>query len=130
MAVLQQNHSFTAKLEWTGAAQGPTKDIRTYSREFEIAMAGKQGISGSAAPGFLGDATRMNPEEMFLAALSGCQMLTYLALAAQANVEVISYTDECEAMLSMLDGHSKITKVILRPRIEILSGEPQTASEL
>ena len=57
---LAQAHTFKAKLNWTGAAHGPTKDIKTYSREYEITMPGSQVIAGSAAPGFLGDPERFS----------------------------------------------------------------------
>ena len=127
MKVLQE-HKFLSSLEWTGAAQGPTRDIKTYSREFVIRATGKDGIAGSAAPQYLGDNARTNPEEMFLAALSGCQMLTYLALAARAKVEVVSYTDEGEAILAPENGKWRITKVTLRPRVGIAPGSDADAA--
>ncbi len=40
-------------------------------------------VPASAAPGFRGDATMVNPEEAFVASLSSCHMLTFLALAAK-----------------------------------------------
>lgn len=126
-----QAHLFQARLEWTGASQGPTRDIKTYSREYEIRIDGKATIAGSAAPQYLGDKTRANPEELFLAALAGCQMLTYLALAARAKVEVTSYSDACEATLGPEGGKWRITRVVLRPRIGLSPGsDAEKAREL
>jgi peroxiredoxin-like protein len=127
---LAQAHSFKAHLNWTGAAHGPTKDIKTYSREYEITISGRQVIAGSAAPGFLGDAERTNPEELFLASISSCQMLTYLALAARAGIEVTSYSDDSEATLAMEEGKWRMTTVTLRPRIEMSAGDRETAHVL
>jgi organic hydroperoxide reductase OsmC/OhrA len=119
---ISQAHRFRAHIEWTGASSGPTRDIKAYSREFEARIDGKAAIAGSAAPQYLGDASRANPEELFLCALSGCQMLTYLALAARAKVEVISYADECEAVLAPEGGKWRITRVVLRPRVGLAPG--------
>ncbi len=122
---VMQGHAFRARLVWTGASQGPTRDIRAYSREFEVRMEGKATLTGSAAPQYLGDASRANPEELFLAALAGCQMLTYLALAARAKLEVVSYTDECEAILGPDGGRWRITRVVLRPRVGVRPGSDE-----
>lgn len=123
-------HRFKHALAWTGAEKGPAKDVRTYSRDYEIQFDGRPTIAGSAAPGFRGDASRINPEELFLASLSACQMLTYLALAARAGVEVIAYEDDGEAELGPIEGVWKITKIILRPRITISAGDPAQAEEI
>ena len=128
--VVLKDHVFKAQLEWTGAAEGPTKDIRSYSRACEIRAEGKATLDASAAPGFLGDAARWNPEELLLASLSACQMLTYLALAAKAKIEVVAYHDDCEATLGPVDGKWQITQVTLRPRVEIASGDAETAQSL
>jgi peroxiredoxin-like protein len=127
---LAQAHSFRSQLHWTGAVHGPTKDIKTDSREYEITMPGRQVIAGSAAPGFLGDPERTNPEELFLASISACQMLTYLALAARAKIEVTAYSDDSEAALTMEDGKWRISTVTLRPPIEMASGDRETALTL
>lgn len=127
MNVLQA-HRFQSTVEWTGATQGPTRDIKTYSRELEVRLPGKVPIAGSAAPQYLGDPSRPNPEELFLASLSSCQLLTYLALAARAKIEVVSYTDEGEAILAPDDGKWRITKVILRPRIGVAPGSDVEAA--
>lgn len=124
-------HRFQSTVEWTGAARGPTRDIKTYSRELEVRLAGKPSIAGSSAPQYLGDASRTNPEELFLASLSSCQLLTYLALAARAKVEVVAYTDEGEATLAPENGKWRITKVTLRPRIRVAPGSDlETARRL
>ena len=126
-----QAHQFQSTLEWTGASAGPTRDIKSYSREYELRFPGKAAIGGSAAPQYLGDPARANPEELFLASLSACQMLTYLALAARAKVHVTAYTDEAEAVLAPENGKWRITQVTLRPKISIAAGsDPATARDL
>ena len=105
-------HRFKHTLNWTGADKGSTKDLRSYSRDYEILYEDRPSIAGSAAPAFRGDTSRVNPEELFLGSISACQMLTYLALAARAGIEVTGYEDTGEAELGPVDGVWKMTKVI------------------
>lgn len=123
-------HRFKHTLTWTGADQGSTKDLRSYSRNYEIRYEDRPAIAGSAAPAFRGDTSRVNPEELFLGSISACQMLTYLALAAKAGIEVTAYEDTGEAELGPVDGNWKITKIILRPRITISTGNSAEAREI
>src|SRR4029453_7052829 len=65
------------------------------------------------------DPTKLNPEELFLASLVSCQMLTYLVLASRAGVGVSAYEDRAEATLTMADRGMRITEGVLHPRITI-----------
>jgi organic hydroperoxide reductase OsmC/OhrA len=53
-----------------------------------------QTLRASAAPEYLGDADRADPEEAFTAALTSCHMLTFLAIASMSGFVVDSYEDE------------------------------------
>jgi organic hydroperoxide reductase OsmC/OhrA len=74
----------------------------------------------SAAPNFHGDPARPNPEQLFVAALSACQALTFLFLAARDAVVVVGYHDEAEGTLQMSEGRRRMTHVVLRPRIRVV----------
>lgn len=63
-------HRYAATVTWTGAAQGPTRDYRSYSREYRVTVPGKLSLRGSADPSFRGDAGLPNPEDLLIAALS------------------------------------------------------------
>lgn len=63
-------HRYTATVTWTGAAQGPTRDYRSYSREYRVAVPRRLEMRGSADPSFRGDAGLPNPEDLLIAALS------------------------------------------------------------
>lgn len=106
-------HSFHASLTWKKGGEGVT--IGNHRVEFE----GRPAVEVSAAPQYRGDPSKLNPEELFLASLTSCQMLTYLALAARAGLDVIAYEDRAEATLAIADRKMRITEVVLRPRISI-----------
>ena len=53
---------------------------------------------GSAATHrFGGNGERLDPEQLLVAAASSCQLLSFLAVAARARLDVLSYEDEAEA---------------------------------
>ena len=88
-------HNYTLFLEWTGNKGEGTKNYRSYERSHRISTAvTNQVIEGSSDPAFLGDKTKYNPEELFVASLASCHMLWYLHLCASNNIVVLEYTDE------------------------------------
>ena len=86
---------FISHLEWTGAATGPTRDPATFSRDLNVSM-GAITLPMSSAPGYRGDPSRANPEQLFVASLSAGHARTYLFLAAKNQIPVIGDRDEAE----------------------------------
>ena len=112
---------FISHLEWTGADKGPTADPVGFSRDLVVSVDGVT-LPMSAAPGYRGDPSRANPEQLFVAALSACQALTYLFLAAKNGIRVAGYTDDAEGRLGIVDGRMRMARVVLRPRILLEPG--------
>lgn len=96
----------------------------TYNRAHEVKF--KNGdivVPASSAPAFKGDPERVDPEEMFVAALSNCHMLTFLALCARKRITVESYEDDASGILDKgPDGKLWMTHVTLRPRVRFAEG--------
>jgi len=128
--------AFTCHLVWSGAAAGPTVDANRFSRDLTVGYDGAAGgaapapIAMSAAPAFKGDGSRVNPEVLLVTALSSCQALTYLFLAARAGVEVTAYSDDADGHLGIVDGKMRVSRVTLRPSITLAAGadEDQAAA--
>lgn len=116
---------FVSHLEWTGAAKGPTRDPATFSRDLHLS-GDAIALPMSSAPGYRGDPSRANPEQLFVASISACQALTYLFLAAKNGVAIISYTDDAEGRLGIVDGKIRMSRVTLRPRITLEAGTNET----
>jgi organic hydroperoxide reductase OsmC/OhrA len=104
---------------WSGASRGPTKTYAAYSREHTIEAGGKPALTGSADPAFRGDASLYNPEELLLASLSACHLLTYLALCSLEGIGVVSYVDDASATMTETDGAGRFVEAVLRPQVEI-----------
>ena len=119
---MAKEHGYAAKLTWTGAAHGPVKDYRGYSREYRVEVAGKPPLTLSADPTFRGDPALYNPEDLLVAALAGCHMLTYLALCARAGISVVSYEDDASGTMVLTGEGGRFTEVTLRPRVAVAAG--------
>ncbi len=118
-----KEHRYSHKLVWTGNTGSGTSDYRAYERAHSIEVAGKPTILGSSDPGFRGDRSRHNPEDLFVASISACHMLWYLGLCAAAEVTVLEYLDLAEGiMVEGADGSGHFTGVTLRPRIKLAAG--------
>lgn len=116
------DHHYAAHLIWTGAAQGAVESYDSYSREYEVRMDGKPALTGSADPSFKGDPALHNPEDLLLAALSACHMLSYLALCAKYKIAVTAYEDPCEGTLTFEKGQGQFTRVLLKPKVTLAAG--------
>jgi organic hydroperoxide reductase OsmC/OhrA len=117
--VAGREHLYETTLVWTGASAGSTTSYQSYSREYRVEFPGKPPLTGSADPTFLGDAKLHNPEDLLLAALSACHMLSYLALCAREKLLVRSYRDEAIGTMAIKDGKMRFVSVLLRPHVII-----------
>jgi organic hydroperoxide reductase OsmC/OhrA len=73
----------------------------------------------SADPAFGGDAARLDPEQLLVTAAVSCQLLSFLAVAARARLDVIAYADDAEAVMPETDRPVRITRITMRPRITV-----------
>ncbi len=127
-----RQHTYTLQLLWTGNNGQGTRAYNAYRRDHVIRCPGKPEIPGSSDPAFRGDAGRYNPEELLVAALSSCHMLSYLHLCAINRVVITDYQDEpVGTMRERADGSGAFTHVVLRPRVTIsVESDPAKAAAL
>ncbi len=115
-----KEHVYESRVLWTGAEAGPAITYKGYSRDHLIQISGKPDLNGSADPGFLGDASRHNPEDLLVASLSACHMLWYLHLCTANAIEVHAYEDNAiGTMAETPDGGGRFTSVCLNPVVLI-----------
>ena len=109
---MAREHTYAALVTWTGNQGEGTTTYKAYTRDYEVACAGKPPIMGSADPVYLGDAGRHNPEDLLVAALSACHMLWCLHLCAGGEVVVTAYEDAAEGVMrTHPDGSGEFTSV-------------------
>jgi organic hydroperoxide reductase OsmC/OhrA len=91
-----------------------------YPRNHAIAFKnGQEIVTASASPAYKGDAGKPDPEDLLVAALSSCHMLSFLAIAAKKKLTVNSYQDDAVGFLESDGGKLWIARVILRPKVAI-----------
>jgi len=112
-----------ATLRWS-PDEGDHFTLGRYTRVHEIAFDGGTTVMGSPSPTIVrepfSNPVGVDPEEMFVASIASCHMLWFLDFARRAKVEVLSYEDNAEGLLEKTaDGRTWITKVTLRPKVEV-----------
>ena len=124
-------HEYSATVFWK---RNPAEDFSKgrYSRAHEIRFDGGIIIAASASPSVVplpfSREDAVDPEEMFVAALSNCHMLTFLDLARRAGLMVDSYEDEAVGIMERIaPQRMAITKVTLRPMISYAGTPPDQA---
>ena len=79
-------------------------------------------VAGSAATHYLGDGDRVDPEEAFVASVSSCHMLTFLAIASRKRFVVDRYDDAAVGLMAPnSQDRLAIVEVKLAPKI-VFSG--------
>ncbi|MGO2658830.1 OsmC family protein [Mycetocola reblochoni] len=126
---MSRSHHYAVAVEWKGNRGSGTSGYRDYGRELLLTADGKPPIPSSADRAFHGDPARWNPEELLLAALSECHLLSYLHAATRRGVVVVSYTDAARAtMLTEPDGTGRVTEAVLRPTVTVAAASMAAAA--
>ena len=113
----------------TWKRETPDFKKETYNREHTWTFKDGLTLPASAAPEYKGKPKHADPEEAFTAAVAGCHMLTFLAIAAMQGYSVAEYTDEPVGILEKnAEGKLMMTKITLKPRATF-DGEKQPSAE-
>jgi organic hydroperoxide reductase OsmC/OhrA len=118
-----------ARITWTRNTPDFTYD--SYDRGHEWRFPGGVTVPASSSPEFRGRPERVNPEEAFVAALSSCHLLSFLAIAARRRLTVDGYSDDAVGHMSKNpQGRLAVTSVILRPHVTWASGTAVSREDL
>src|SRR5947208_3787199 len=88
-------HKVSLKWERGGAEFSYQK----YPRDHIWSFDGGHSMTATAAPAYLGNPANVDPEEAFVASLSSCHLLTFLAIACKQKFVLDSYEDRPFAYL-------------------------------
>lgn len=121
---------YRATVEWALAEDAEAFAKGRYSRAHTVsfqehvvpATASAHVVGKWAAPG------AVDPEEMFVAALSNCHMLTFLHVARLRGFVITAYRDEAEGVMEKTpEGRMAVTRVTLHPQITYDGRRPTDA---
>jgi organic hydroperoxide reductase OsmC/OhrA len=126
-------HEYTATIRWT--RDGASFPDNRYSRGHTWAFDGGVTVPASSSPLVvplpLSREDAVDPEEAFVAALSSCHMLTFLAIAAKKRFTVDAYEDHALGVMTKnQNGKLFVSKVTLDPRIEFSGDKVPTPEQV
>jgi organic hydroperoxide reductase OsmC/OhrA len=110
-------HRYTVSCAWHGST-GAGYDA--YDRSHQAgAPPARAKLQLSSDPAFRGDPAFLNPEQLLVMAAASCQLLSFLAVAARARVDVVDYRDDAEGEMPEEERPMRVTRITLRPRITV-----------
>ena len=113
------------------ARNGTDFGYKNYPRDHVWRFENGVEVPASAAPAYLGNPQRVDPEAAFVAALSSCHMLTFLAVASNKGFVVDSYEDNAVGYLEKnADGKLAITRVELHPNTAYSGAKQPTQADI
>lgn len=117
MSVRAKSYRYTTSVRWTGEKKGA------------LTVAGKPPVEVATPPEFKGHEGIWSPEDLYVASVNVCIMSTFLAFAGRAALDFTEYESEAEGLLEFVDGRFLFTKIVVRPRIALRSGEDRARAE-
>lgn len=91
-----------------------------YDRTHIVSINDKQSLQLTTANPLRGDSSKWNPEDLLVAAVSSCHMLSYLYLCAKEGIVVTGYQDIAAGTLTEVGpDKSVITGVVLQPEVTV-----------
>jgi organic hydroperoxide reductase OsmC/OhrA len=125
---------YTATVRWQRGENEAYID-NTYSRGHEWQFDGGVTVPASASPHIVplpySVEANVDPEEAFVASISSCHMLFFLAIAAKKKFIVDEYVDCAIGVLEKdSDGRMAMTRVTLRPSIKFSGDKKPTREQL
>ena len=88
-------------------------------------------FAGCAMPGGDGDVSYIDPEEAYLAALSSCHLLSFIAQAAKDGFTVLEYEDEAACVVEKnRAGLLAVTQVLLQPSVKFSEDNKPSIEQL
>ena len=120
--------SYSAEVIWRRQPDEPFTDNR-YSRAHAWQFDGGVEVPASSSPHIVplpySVEECVDPEEAFVASLSSCHMLFFLAIAAKRGFVVEEYRDAAQGQMRRDgEGRMAMTRVILRPVVDFGAVQP------
>ena len=125
---------YQAQIVWE---RSPDEDFlaNRYSRRHQMRFDGGAVVAGSSSPHSvpvpMSDASAVDPEEAFVASLSSCHMLWFLAIAAKRRFCVDRYVDAAVGVMEKnAQGKVAVTRVTLRPEVTFSGDKRPTRADI
>ena len=107
MNTIVRSKSFTYRTttEWAGGKAGI------------LGASGKPSFRVASPPEFRGEPDVWTPEDLLVAAVETCLLMTFMSIAQRRQLPVEAYYSESSGLLDNVDGHYRFTRVVVKPTI-------------
>ncbi|TCT04878.1 OsmC family protein [Paralcaligenes ureilyticus] len=124
---------YVVEVSWTRNGQDFLG--KKYSRKHTLRFDGGAEVHASSSPHVvpapLSDKTAVDPEELFVSALSSCHMLWFLSIAAKQGFCVDQYLDKAAGVMGEnTEGNWAMTLVTLKPEVSFSGEKIPTKAQL
>lgn len=104
----QSPYFYEAEVEWTRERMGQVRSANLPTLEV------------AAPPEFQGHKGAWTPEHLYVASVSACFMTTFLAIAQNSKLEIVSFSAKARGKLEKLEGVGfQITEIVIKPKLVI-----------
>lgn len=106
---MAKEHFYQVKVDWNQDRKG-TLSSNVIDEKITIAT----------PPEFpKGEANVWSPEHYFVAAINGCLMTTFLAVAENFKLNFVNFESDAEGKLEMIDRKFMMSEVVLKPTVTV-----------
>ncbi|HTN73289.1 MAG TPA: OsmC family protein [Methylomirabilota bacterium] len=89
-------------------------------KEGQLRGPGLPPLTVGAPPEFNGREGNWTPEHLFVASVNTCFMLTFLAIAENSKLPMVSFSSTAKGKLEKVEGAGyQITEIVIKPRVVI-----------
>src|SRR5262249_54516215 len=112
------NYFYTTEIEWKS------------KRKAALRSAGLAPLMLSTPPEFKGEPGFWTPEHLFVAAAEACLMATFLGVAENSRLQIVSYRSKATGKLEWAEGAGfRFTEIVISPEVVIERSEDQARAE-
>jgi peroxiredoxin-like protein len=91
-----------------------------------LASPGVPDLTTAAPADFGGPGDAWSPEQLLVAAVEACFLLTFRAIAQASRIEFTSLAVDGEGVVDRVNGGMRFTEIVLRPRLALPAGVDAT----
>ncbi|MFZ4798021.1 MAG: OsmC family protein [Bacteroidia bacterium] len=113
-----KEHFYKINTKWNGNNDDGNRNIRKYDRSHSVSIANKPVLHLTTDNKAVGDANKLNPEDLLVSAVSSCHMLSYLYVCALEGIVVLDYIDNAiGTLIENENGGGQFQEIVLNPEI-------------
>jgi organic hydroperoxide reductase OsmC/OhrA len=113
--VRSKSFTYRTSTEWAGAKAGI------------LSASGKPSFRVASPPEFRGEPDVWTPEDLLVAAVETCLLMTFTSIVQRRQLAVEAYYSEATGLLENVDGQYRFTRVVVKPTVVVADADSTEA---